>query len=190
MTRAVAAVVAGFAVAGALVGGIWVLVAPPVHGVVALNKSGQRVHVYLGNEADHFFVSAVMMVGLVVAVAVVGAVLVWQWRKRRGPVMVVALVLGAVAAAAAATTVGAGLARLRYGAVNVAAAPVSPPHRVYYVTEAPAVFFGHAPAQALATLLLPAAAAALTYATMVAASAHDDLGVGDGAEPSVPETVG
>ncbi|MBV9640238.1 MAG: DUF2567 domain-containing protein [Mycobacteriaceae bacterium] len=190
MRRAVVVVVAGLAVAGALLGGVWVLVAPPVHGVVALNRSGQRLHVYLGNEADHFFVSAVMMVGLVIAVAVVAAVLVWQWRRRRGPAMVAGLVFGGVAAAAAATAVGAGLARLRYGAVDVATAPVSPQHRVYYVTEASTVFFGHAPLQVLATLLLPAAAAALTYATMVAASAHDDLDVGDGAEPSVPEAVG
>jgi hypothetical protein len=42
----------------------------------------------------------------------------------------------------------------------------------------------------LATLLLPAAAAAAAYATMVAASAHDDLGVGEDAEASVPETIG
>ena len=190
MIRAFSSVVAGLAVGGALLGGVWVLVAPPVHGVVALNRSGQRLHVYLGNEADHFFVSAVMMVGLLTAAAVAAAVLVWQWRRRRGPAMVAALVLGALAAAAAAAAVGAGLARLRYGAVNVAAAPVSPQHRVFYVTEAPTVFFGHAWLQVLATLLLPAAAAALTYAMMVAASAHDDLGVGDGAEPSVPETVG
>ena len=190
MTRAVVAVVAGLAMVGALVGGVWVLLAPPVHGVVALNKSGHRLHVYLGNEADHFFVSAVMMVGMLIAVGVVAAVLVWQWRTRRGPAMVVALVLGGLAAGAAATAVGAALARLRYGAVDVAAAPVSSQHRVYYATEAPTVFFGHAPVQARATLLLPAAAAALAYATMVAASAHDDLGVGDGVEPSVPETVG
>ena len=187
--RAVAATIVGLAVVGALVGGIWVILAPPVHGVVALNKSGQRVYVYLGNEADHFFVSAVMMVGLLAVVAVVAAVLAWQWRQRRGPAMVVALTLGGVAASAAATGVGAGLARLRYGAVDIAGAPVSPQHRVHYVVEAPSVFFGHAPLQVLATLLLPAAAAALTYATLAAASAQDDLGVGDAAEPSVPETV-
>jgi hypothetical protein len=34
-------------------------------------------------------------------------------------------------------------------------------------------------------LLVPAAVAALTYAVMAAASAHDDLGV----EPLVPDTV-
>jgi hypothetical protein len=190
VTRAVAIVVAGMAAAGVLVGCLWVLLAPPVHGAVALNKAGQRLHVYLGNEADHFFVSAVMMVGMLIAVAVVGAVLVWQWRQRRGPATVVALVLGGIASAAAATAVGAGLARLRYGAVEVATAPVSPQHRVHYVTEASTVFFGHAPLQALATLLLPAAAAALAYAIMAAASAHDDLDVGDDYEPSVPETVG
>ena len=48
------------------------------------------------------------------------------------------------------------------------------------------MFFGHAPLQVLTVLLLPAAAAVLTYAMMAAASAHDDLGV----ESSVPETVG
>jgi hypothetical protein len=179
------AVVVGFAVVGVVVGAVWTLLAPPVHGAVALNKAGHRVHVYLGNDADHFFVSAVMMVGLLIGVAVVAAVLVWQWRPHRGPAMVIALILGGLAATGAATGVGAALARLRYGAVDIAGAPVSPQHRVHYVTEAPTVFFGHTPLQVIATLVLPAAAATLTYATMVAASASDDLGV----EPSVPEAA-
>jgi hypothetical protein len=99
--------------------------------------------------------------------------------------MVVALTLGGLAAAGAATGVGAALGRLRYGVVDIAGAPVSPDHRVHYVTEAPTVFFGHAPLEVLATLLVPAVAAALTYASMAAGSAHDDLGVA----PSVPQTV-
>ena len=193
MTRAVAGpmvwVVVGFAVAGALVGVVWAWLAPPVHGAIALTKAGQRVHVYLGNEADHFFVAAVMMVGLLAAVAVVAAVLVWQWRQRRGPAMVVALTLGGLAAAGSATGVGALLASLRYEVADIAAAPVSPEHRVHYLVEAPSVFFGHTPLQIVATLLVPAAAATLTYASLVAASAHDDLGVGDGVEVSVPETA-
>ena len=45
--------------------------APPVHGVIALTKSGERVHAYLGNEADNFFVAAFLLVGIVVALAVV-----------------------------------------------------------------------------------------------------------------------
>ena len=186
MKRAITVVLA-MAVAGVLVGALWAWVAPPVHGAIALTKSGERVHAYLGNEADHFFVSAVMMVGLLTAVAVVAAVAVWQWRQQRGPWMVVALTLGGLAEAAAATGLGAAIARLRYGVVDIGKAPVSPEHRVHYVTEAPTVFFGHAPLAVAATLLVPAVAATLAYAAMVAASARDDLGV---AAPSVPETVG
>lgn len=189
--KRVLVVVVGLAVAGAVAGVVWVVLAPPVHGVVALTKSGQRVNVYLGNEADHYFVSAVIMVGLLISLAVVSAVLVWQWRRHRGPLMVIALTLGGIAAAGAATAVGAVLARLRYGAVDIAGAPISPAHRVHYVIEAPTVLFGHSPLQSLATLLVPAVAATLTYAAMAAGSAHDDLGAEDsGAEPSVPETAG
>ena len=54
----------GLAVAGALVGALWAWLAPPIHGVVALTQSGERVHDYLGNEADHFFVAAFLMLGL------------------------------------------------------------------------------------------------------------------------------
>ena len=184
--RRLLAVVVAMAVAGALIGAAWAVLAPPVHGAVALTKKGDRVHVYLGSEADHFFVSAVIMVGLLTSAAVVTAVLVWQWRRQRGPWMVIALTLGGIAGAGAATAGGAALARLRYGAVDVAGAPISPEHRVHYVTEAPTVFFGHAPLQVLATLLVPAVAAALTYAALAAGSAHDDLGV----DASVPETAG
>ena len=184
--KRVATVVVGLVVLGVLLGAVWAGVAPPVHGAVALTKAGERVHVYLGNEADHFFVAAVMMVGLLVAAAVVSAVAVWQWRSHRGPWMVVGLILGGVAAAGAATAVGAALGWLRYGAVDIAGAPVSPEHRVHYVTEAPSVFFGHGPLQAAATLLLPAVAAALTYGAMAAAAADDDLGV----NPSVAQTAG
>ena len=184
--KRVAVVVVGMAIAGVLIGLLWFALAPPVHGAVALTKSGKRVHVYLGNEADHFFVSAVIMVGMLAAVAVVAAVLMWQWRAHRGPPMVIALTLGGLAEAGAATGVGAALARVYYGVVDVAGAPISPEHRVHYVTEAATVFFGHTPLQALATLLAPAAAATMTYAALAAGSAHDDLGV----KPSVPETAG
>jgi hypothetical protein len=178
------AVVVGLALSGALVGVAWAWLAPPVHGAVALTKAGDRVHVYLGDEADHFFISAVIMIGLLVSLAVVAAVLVWQWRRHRGPWSVVALMLGGLAAAGAATAVGTALGWLRFGVVDVAGAPISPQHRVQYVTEASTVFFGHSPIQALATLLAPAVAAAMTYAALAAGSADDDLG----ATPSVPET--
>ena len=103
--------------------------------------------------------------------AVVAAVLVWQWRAHRGPAMVAALAIGSAAAAGAAAGVGAVLVHWRYGAIDIAGAPVSPEHRVHYVVEAPAVFFGHSPLQIAATILFPAAVAALVYALMAVSTA-------------------
>jgi MFS family permease len=183
--RAIAITVAGLTVAGALVGALWAWLAPPIHGVVALTKSGERIKAYLGNEADHFFIAAFLIVGMLGVVAVVAAVLLWQWRAHRGPVMAAALSIGLAAGAGAGAGVGAVLTRLRYGAIDMAGAPVSPEHRVHYVVEAPAVFFGHAPLQIAATILLPAAAAALVYALMAVSTARDDLG----AWPPVEEPV-
>lgn len=174
--RAVLIVIVGLTVAGAVVGALWSWIAPPVHGVIALTKSGNRVHAYLGNEADHFFVAAFMMLGLLWVVAVVAPVLVWQWRAHRGPLMVVALSVGAVASAAVATAVGAVLVRSRYDVVDVDTAPVTPQNKLYYFTEAPSVFFGHTPLQMATTLLVPAATAALVYALFAVSTARDDLG--------------
>jgi hypothetical protein len=174
--RAVVITVAGLTLVGALVGALWAWLAPPIHGVVALTKKGERVKAFLGNEADHFFVAAFLIVGMVGAVAVVAAVLLWQWRAHRGPVMVAAVAIGSAAAAGAAAGVGAVLARMRYGVIDIAGAPVSPEHRVHYVIEAPAVFFGHSPLQIAATILLPAAAAALVYALVAVSTQRDDLG--------------
>lgn len=173
---AVAIAVAGLTVAGALVGALWAWLAPSIHGVVALTKSGERVKAYLGNEADHFFISAFLIVGMLSALCVIAAVLLWQWRAHRGPAMVAALAVGAAAAAGAATGVGAALVRWQYGVVDIAAAPVSPEHRVHYIVEAPAVFFGHSPLQIAATVLFPVAAAALVYSTIAMATSRDDLG--------------
>jgi hypothetical protein len=47
---------------------------------------------------------------------------------------------------------------------------------VHYIVEGPPVFFGHTPLQVAATLLLPAATAALVYGLCVTWSTHDDLG--------------
>jgi hypothetical protein len=173
---AVVIAVAGLTVAGALVGALWAWLAPSIHGVVALTKSGERVKAYLGNEADHFFISAFLIVGMLSALCVIAAVLLWQWRAHRGPAMVAALAVGAAAAAGAATGVGAALVRWQYGVVDIAAAPVSPEHRVHYIVEAPAVFFGHSPLQIAATVLFPVAAAALVYSTIAMATSRDDLG--------------
>ena len=174
--RAAFAVVVGLALVGVMVGALWAWIAPPIHGVVVLTRAGERVHAYLGSEADHFFVAAFMMLGLLTVVAVVAPVLVWQWRQHRGPAMAAALSVGAVVATALAATLGAALVHRRYGVVDVAGAPVSPQDRVYYFTEAPPVFFGHAPLQAASTLLLPAAIAALVYALLAVSASRDDLG--------------
>ena len=174
--RAAITVTAGLLPVGALVGALWAWLAPPIKGAVVLSHSGERLHEYLGSEADHFFVSAFLMLGLLNVVAAVAAVLAWQWRPHRGPGMVTGLCTGVVIAAGAAVGVGVLLAHLRYGTPDFAAAPVSHEHPLYYVTEAPSVFFGPSWLQSACTLLIPAATAALVYAVPVAATARDDLG--------------
>ncbi|GAC1403163.1 MAG: DUF2567 domain-containing protein [Mycobacterium sp.] len=174
--RAVVTTVAGLTVAGAFLGLLWARLAPPIHGVIALTKSGQRIKAYLGNEGDHFFIAAFLVVGIVSVLAAVAAVLVWQWRTHRGPVMVAALALGGAAATGAAAGVGAVVAHWWYGGIDVAGAPVSPDHRVHYIVEAPAVFFGHSPLQIAVTILFPAAIGALVYAVMAVSTDRDDLG--------------
>ena len=62
---------------------------------------------------------------------------------------------------------------------------MSPEHRVHYVVEAPAVFFGHSPLQIAATVLFPAAIAALVYALMAVSTARDDLDAWPPVEPPV-----
>jgi hypothetical protein len=181
----------GMAGMGALLGVLWSRLAPSIHGVVALARSGQRVHAYLGDEADNLFVSAAILGGLLVILAVVSAVLVWQWRPHRGPAVSAGLSIGAILAAATAAAVGAAIVRSRYGTLDINAAPVSPEHRVFYFTEAPPVFFGHGPLQMVITLLLPAALAALVYALMAVSTPRDDLGGWPPVDhlPPAPSTV-
>lgn len=187
--RATISVIAGLVATGVPVGALWAWLAPAVHGVVALTRDGDRVHDYLGNESEHLFVAAFLMLGLLNVVAVVAAVLVWQWRAHRGPAMVFGICIGIAGAASVAAAVGALLVHLHYGAVDFDAAPVTEHNRVYYFTEAPPVFFGQAPLQAACTLLLPVATAALVYAVMAAATARDDLGGHPAVEPPAPESV-
>jgi hypothetical protein len=184
--RAALTVVIALTVGGALVGVVWSFLAPPVNGVVALTKSDERIRAYLGNESDHFFVAAFLLVGMLCAVAVVAAVLVWQWRAHRGPTMMAAMAIGCMTAAGAAAGIGALLVRLRYGVIDVAAAPVTQDHRVHYVVEAPAVFFGQSPVQAALTILFPAAIAALVYSLIAVSTARDDLGAWPPVETQAP----
>jgi hypothetical protein len=188
--RAAMTVVAGLALTGVVIGALWAWLVPAVHGVVALTKDGERVRAHLGSEADNFFVAAFLVVGMLAAMAVIAAVLVWQWRAHRGPLMVVALALGAVTAAGATVGVGAALVHWRYGAIDMGAAPISPDHRVHYVIEAPPVFFGHSPMLIALTLLFPAAIAALVYSLIAVSVARDDLGAwppieGDELDPAL-----
>lgn len=174
--RAIAITGLGSASSGLLVGALWAWIAPPIGAVVALTRSGERVHDYLGNQSEHFFDAPCLMLGLLTALAVVAATLVWQWREHRGPGVLVALSVGMVAAAAAATTVGALLVRLRYGALDFDAVPLVGKPSVAYVTQAPPVLFARQPLQIALTLLWPAGIAALMYAARAAADARDDLG--------------
>lgn len=176
----------GVAASGVVVGALWAWLAPPVSGVVALSLAGERVRGFVGEEADHIFVAAFLMVGFLAVSGIVSAVAAWTVRAHRGPVMVAALTVGNVAAAAIATGVGALLARLRYGTVDVAGAPVSPEHRVHYVVEAPGVFLGHSAWQIAVTLLFPAGLAALAYAIGALSTARDDLGAWTGVPATGP----
>lgn len=161
---------------GVVVGVAWAFLAPPINLVIALTKAGDRVRGYVGDESDLLFLGAFVMTGLLFVMAVTAAVAAWQWRPHRGPVMVGALSIGSLAAAGAAAGVGALVARWRHGVVDVAAAPVTPEHRVFYVHEAPSVFFGHGPFQIAASLVIPAGVAALVYAICALSTKRDDLG--------------
>jgi hypothetical protein len=187
--RAAVTIVGALALTGVVIGALWAWLAPAVHGVVALTKGGDRVRAHLGNEADHFFVAAFLVVGMLCVMAVVAAVLVWQWRAHRGPLMVAALGLGCAAAAAVAAGVGAALAHWRYGTIDVDAAPISPEHRVHYVIEAPPVFFGHSPLLIALTILFPAAIAALVYSLIAVSIPRDDLGAWPPVESELDDAI-
>lgn len=174
--RALLIVAVASAATGPLIGGLWAWIAPQIRAVVALTRSGERVHDYLGNESEHFFVAPALMLGLLTVLAVVASVWTWQWREHRGPAMVAALSGGMVAAAGVATAVGAALVRLRYGALDFDAVPLTKSPSVAYVTQAPPVFFADRPLQVAVSLLWPAGIAALLYAVRAAADARDDLG--------------
>jgi hypothetical protein len=191
--RAVVAVALGVAATGLVIGGLWAWIAPPIRAVVAITRAGERVHDYLGTESEHFFIAPSLLLGLLTALAVVGAVLVWQRREHRGPAMVVGLSVGMVVAAAVAAGAGALLVRLRYGALNFDAVPLSGSPSVAYVVQAPPVFFALDVPQVAVTLMWPAGVAALVYALLTAADARDDLGAlpvaerPSGAVPMEPE---
>ena len=186
-------VVVALTVCGAALGALWAWIAPPIHTITALTRSGERVDAFLGTEADNLFVAAAMLIGLLVMLAIVSAVAVWQWRAHRGPVLATALWIGLVAGGAAAAGVGAALAHWRYGTPDHQGVALTQENRVHYFTEAPGVFAGHSPLQIAVTLLLPAALAALTYSLLAVGTPRDDLSgwpVGDHQWPQEHVSVG
>ena len=174
--RASIRVTLGLVATGVVIGGLWAWIAPPIHAVVAITRSGERVHDYLGTESQHFFVAPCLLLGLFTVVAVVAPVLLWQWREQRGPGMVIVLWIGLVIAVLVAAGVGALVVRLRYGDVNFDAVPLGGDHKVAYIIQAPPVFFARRLLPVIATLMWPAGTAALVYAVLAAANARDDLG--------------
>ncbi len=183
--KVLAKVTVGLALSGAVLGAIWAAIAPPVHTITGLSKSGERVDGFLGRAADNVFVASAMLTGLLCMLAVITAVALWQWRTRRGPLMVIALWIGMAAAGAAAAGTGAALAHWRYGTPDREGVALSPDNRVAYFTEAPPVFMGHNVFQVVVTLLLPAAVAVLVYALMAAGTHRDDLGATVGGKEPV-----
>jgi len=169
-------VVVTLAMCGAALGALWAWIAPPIHTITALTRSGERVDAFLGTEADNLFVAAAMLIGLLCVLAIVSAVAVWQWRAHRGPVLATALWIGLIAAGASAAGVGAALAHWRYGTPDHQGVALTQENRVHYFTEAPGAFAGHGPLQIAVTLLLPAALAALIYSVLAVAAPRDDLG--------------
>ncbi|ALR12021.1 membrane protein [Mycobacteroides saopaulense] len=168
-------VVVALTISGVLVGALWSLIAPGVHGAIADTRDNGRVFVHLGNQADNFFIATTLLTGMATVVAVIASVAAWQWRAHRGPIMVGAVTLGALACSAVAAGVGAALVRLRYGALDIAGAQLAEGHRIKYVVQAPAVFYGHTNAQIAISLVLAPCLAALAYTFCVVACARDDL---------------
>ena len=134
------------------------------------------MHAALGNETDNFFVAAFLLVGLVVALAVVTAVLAWQWRPHRGPVMCAALSIGSAAAFGAAAGVGALIVRSRYDVIDIAGAPISPDASGGLRDRGAAGVLRALGWLIAASVLFPAALAALVYALIAVSTPRDDLG--------------
>ena len=189
--RAAVAAALGVPAIGALIGGLWGSIAPPIHAVVAITHSGERVHDYLGNDSQHFFDAPCLMLGLLTALAVVAAVVAWQRRARRGPAAVIRLVAAMAAAAAAAAAVGTLVVRQNYGTLDFDAVPLVGRPSVAYVLQGPPVFFSDQPLQAALTVIWPVGVAALVYAVLAVWHAHDHLGVAQTSEwPTVNSAAG
>ncbi|EUA08781.1 hypothetical protein I553_9838 [Mycobacterium xenopi 4042] len=156
---------------------------------MALTHEGERVHDYLGNEADHFFVAAFLMLGLLTVVAVVASVLVWEWRPTAGRRWW-SRCRSAWWAPQRPQPAGraAGACALRRRRHRRSAADARAPGALLHRGAAGILRAG--PLQIGCTLLLPAATTALVYAFLVAAAVRDDLGGYPAVEsPQAPTAV-
>ena len=63
-TAAAVIVVVALTMCGAGLGALWAWIAPPIHTITALTRSGDRIDAFLGTEADNHFVAAAMYIGL------------------------------------------------------------------------------------------------------------------------------
>src|ERR1700739_4418098 len=69
--RAIVTTGLGLAVTGVVLGGLWAFIAPPIRAVVAITRSGERVHDYPGAESEHFFDAPCLFLGVLTVAAVV-----------------------------------------------------------------------------------------------------------------------
>ena len=143
-------------------------------GVVALSKTGERVHAYLGNEADHFFVAAALLLGMLTVLAAVSAVAVWQWRAHRGPVMVAALTIGS--ALGGWPPAGSGRPWPIDATASTSPRTGDPGQPVPLLHRGAVGFFGHSPVQMATGLPVPAAGRRRGVYVAGRCATHDDLG--------------
>ncbi|MDG3012044.1 DUF2567 domain-containing protein [Rhodococcus sp. D2-41] len=109
IVRAPALIGIGSALAGALLGVVWGLLAPPEHVLI-----GHDGAISLMNESTHRFDAIGMFAFMSLALGVLCGAVAWLWRSARGPLMVVGLVLGCLLGAWLAEEVGVSLATHRF----------------------------------------------------------------------------
>lgn len=107
--RAAALIGIGSALAGAVLGVVWGLLAPPEHVLI-----GHDGAISLMNESTHRFDAIGMFAFMSLALGVLCGAVAWLWRSARGPLLVVGLVLGCLLGAWLAEEVGVSIATHRF----------------------------------------------------------------------------
>ncbi|KAA0021032.1 DUF2567 domain-containing protein [Antrihabitans cavernicola] len=112
--KAAARVVVGCAVAGALGGVVWGLLAPAEHLLVVTENRGAA----LTGESAHQFDAIAIFVCIAAFLGLISAVASWQWRSMRGPLLFLGLLIGSAIGASIMAGVGEGVAKLRFPHVD------------------------------------------------------------------------